>query len=73
MDNVEIKSSSMNSEISTKMEPCKTPVVSATPESPDNLQPAQLTPKQVEYVISTWKIVKDEVTLPLAGFILFEK
>ena len=59
---------SAKSEQSAKMDSHNSP-----DSEPQDGEPAQLTEKQIEQVISTWKVVKDEVTLQTAGLLLFKK
>lgn len=35
--------------------------------------PATLTAKQVELILATWQLIKKDVTLEVAGVILFKK
>lgn len=71
MDNIEIKTSMLSDGTSMLSDGSSKP---ADPDSPvEDAPSSELSEHQVKLIVSTWKIVKDSVTLEKAGIILFTK
>lgn len=68
MDNIEIKTSMLSSEESSKPDPDL-----PTEDAPADDGPSPLSDVQARLAISTWEIVKSRVSLEDAGIILFTK
>lgn len=67
MDNIEIKTTMLNNQ-SSKPDPD-----SPVEDTPVKDTPSNLSGGQIKLIVSTWKIVKGNVTLEDAGMILFKK